>query len=107
MRRDPSRKGFMHLGKDGVLRTLSAEYEVIDAKGLNPEQIKQMMDSLSNPADKGEFDGVDGTTLPKEQWYDPAAGILPERKTDAEQAVLRKAIKEANKAHVPDESSKK
>lgn len=96
----------MHLGKDGVLRTLSAEYEVVDAKGLNPEQIK-MMFSLSNPADKGEFDGVDGTTLPKEQWYDPAAGILPERKTDAEQAVLRKAIKEANKAHVPDESSKK
>ncbi|KAL7935965.1 hypothetical protein V8C35DRAFT_296487 [Trichoderma chlorosporum] len=105
MQRDPSGKGFMHLGKDGVLRTLSAEHKVVDAKGLNPGQIKQMLDSLPVTVDKEEFDGVDGTTLPEEQWYSPAAGILPQKsQTDAERGAQQKAMKEANGAHIPGES---
>lgn len=39
VKRNPSGKGFTHLGKDGVLRTLSGNYEVLDARGLIPEQI--------------------------------------------------------------------
>jgi hypothetical protein len=88
------------LGKDGVLRSLNGKNEVVDAKALNPEQIQQLLyllaDLFTDPAEKAVFDGVDGTTVPKEQWYNPAPGILPERRT-----------KEDNEGHVLDEPSVK
>jgi hypothetical protein len=107
MQRDPSGKGSMHLGGDGVLRMLSAEYQVVDAKGLNPEQINQILDLVPSSVDKGEFDGIDGTKLPQEQWYNPAAGVLPQKPTDEERAARRKAIKETDGAHIQDEYSVK
>lgn len=95
MRRDPN--GCTHLGKDGVLRTLSAEYQVVDARALNPAQIKQVLDALPSFMDKEGFDGADGTKLPEEQWYNPADGILPKKPTDEEREARKRAIKEANK----------
>ncbi|KAK6446268.1 hypothetical protein ACSS6W_005793 [Trichoderma asperelloides] len=105
MQRDPN-GGFTHLGRDGVLRTLSAEYQVIDARALNPEQIKQALDFLPTFTDKG-FDDVDGTKVPEEQWYNPADGILPQKPTDEEREARQKAIKEANEARMHDKYSMK
>ncbi|KAL6901161.1 hypothetical protein GGI43DRAFT_404168 [Trichoderma evansii] len=99
MRRDPN-GGMTHLGRDGVLRTLSVEYQVVDAKALNPEQIKRLLDVLPSFMDQEGFDGVDGTKLAKEQWYNPADGILPKKPTDEEREARRKEIKEANEANM-------
>ena len=38
MKRDPTGRGFTHLGKDGVLRTISGNYEVLDARDLVPNR---------------------------------------------------------------------
>lgn len=102
MQKDPN--GSLHLGRDGVLRTLTADYEIVDARGLNPEQIKQMLDPMPSCMDKEGFDGADGTKLPEEQWFNPAEGILPQKPTDEEREAQRKAIKEANEAHMQGKS---
>ncbi|PTB40220.1 hypothetical protein M441DRAFT_70047 [Trichoderma asperellum CBS 433.97] len=104
MQRDPN-GGSTHLGRDGVLRTLSTEYQVVDARALNPDQIKQVLDFLPSVMDKDGFDGVDGTKVPKEQWYNPADGILPQKPTDEEREARRKAIKEANEARIRDKNT--
>ncbi|GFF35775.1 hypothetical protein IFM61606_06483 [Aspergillus udagawae] len=79
MKRDPSGRGITHLGKDGVLRTLSADYEVLDARGLNPEQIKNALACLPpGPIKKEDFRDVDGTKVTsREELFHPAPGILP------------------------------
>ncbi|EAW11380.1 uncharacterized protein ACLA_090730 [Aspergillus clavatus NRRL 1] len=78
MKRDPSGKGFTHLGKDGVLRTISGDYEVLDARGLDPEQIKFFLDWTPDElVKKEEFDNVDGTKVTgHEALFHPAPGIL-------------------------------
>ena len=50
MERDPTGGGFTHLGKDGVLRTISGNYEVLDARGLSPEQINAFLDVMPDDA---------------------------------------------------------
>jgi hypothetical protein len=88
MKRDLSGKGFSHLGKDGVFRTISGNGEVLDARGLNPAQIKDFLDLLPPAALKGEisiedFRGVDGTKVASyEALFKPAPGILPEKRSE-------------------------
>ncbi|GFG13787.1 hypothetical protein IFM5058_06623 [Aspergillus udagawae] len=84
MKRDPSGKGFTHLGKDGVLRTISGDYEVVDARGLDPEQIKNILDVMPfDQAQKEDFYGVDGTKVTsQEALFHPAPGILPTRPSE-------------------------
>ncbi|CVL12215.1 hypothetical protein FPRO06_03483 [Fusarium proliferatum] len=71
--------GIVHLGGDGVFRYLDAERNIHYAIALRPALIKALLDR--GPYDNEEeavFRGVDGTKVPKEQWYNPPRDILPE-----------------------------
>ncbi|EXL42836.1 hypothetical protein FOCG_15279 [Fusarium oxysporum f. sp. radicis-lycopersici 26381] len=71
--------GIVHLGHDGIFRYLDADRNIHYAIALRPALIKALLDR--GPYDKEEetvFRGVDGTKVPKEQWYNPPLGILPE-----------------------------
>lgn len=78
MDRDPDLMGIAHLGDDGVFRFLDADRNIHYATPLRPTLIKALLDRLpyDEEAEK-RWRGVDGTRVPKEQWYNPPAGILP------------------------------
>ncbi|CAF3570337.1 unnamed protein product [Fusarium graminearum] len=70
--------GIADLGRDGIFRYLDADRNIHYAIALRPALIKALLDRL--PYDMAEekfWRGVDGTKVPKEQWYDPPQGILP------------------------------
>jgi hypothetical protein len=76
------------LGQDGVLRNLTGDREVINAKGLSPELITAMQNRLP-PTFHQDFEGVDGSKVPKEEWFSPDKSLLPEALTEEKK---RKAI---------------
>lgn len=44
MKKDPDGHGISALGYDGVLRTFDNERKILDAVGLNPNQIREYYD---------------------------------------------------------------
>ncbi|KAF5603904.1 uncharacterized protein FSUBG_7002 [Fusarium subglutinans] len=75
---DPYLSAYVHLGSDGVIRLIDAESNILHAEPLRPILIKGFLDRL--PYDKEaerSFRGIDGTTVPKEQWYNPPEGVIP------------------------------
>ncbi|KAF4454922.1 hypothetical protein F53441_2661 [Fusarium austroafricanum] len=74
MNRDPYLVGRSFLGMDGVYRFFDADSNVHYAVGLRPGLIKAFLDSLPYNAEAEKFyRGVDGSKVPKEQWYTPPA----------------------------------
>ncbi|OAA61578.1 hypothetical protein ISF_05657 [Cordyceps fumosorosea ARSEF 2679] len=73
LKTDPT--GMLHLGKDGVFRSLSKDLEVIDAVALTWEQYKQVLEAVGSLS---QYTGgpVDGTKLPQSEWYHPQPGVL-------------------------------
>ncbi|KAI1120310.1 hypothetical protein F5Y10DRAFT_258679 [Nemania abortiva] len=76
-------EGVISLGKDGILRSLTAERDVIGAAPLRPSLIAALHARMPQEyADKyltaGEWDGVDGFKTPESAWYSPDKNILPE-----------------------------
>jgi hypothetical protein len=70
LKHDPTLNGIWHLGKDGVLRSLTADREVVDAAALRPELIKAFIDRFPyNAQNEVNYRGVDGTKVPREQWF--------------------------------------
>jgi hypothetical protein len=104
MKRDPTGRGCTHLGKDGVLRTLSGDYDVLDARGLNPEEIKQILDTMppqmARMVQKEDFRDVDGTKVTEEALFHPALGILPTKLSKEEAAERRKLMKQSQEAYL-------
>ncbi|KAJ4114734.1 hypothetical protein NW768_011288 [Fusarium equiseti] len=75
---DPYLMAYTHLGDDGVIRQIDANNNVLYAEPLRPALIKGFLDRL--PYDKEAektLRGVDGTKVPKEQWYNPPDGVIP------------------------------
>lgn len=71
--------GSVHLGRDGIFRYLDADCNIHYAIALRPALIKALLDrSHYDKEEERFFRGVDGTKTPKEQWYNPLPGILPE-----------------------------
>ncbi|KAI1288695.1 hypothetical protein F5Y03DRAFT_379457 [Xylaria venustula] len=74
--------GVISLGKDGILRSLTAERDVISAAPLRPSLIAALHARL--PKDyvdqylTAEWDGVDGFKTPESAWFNPDKSILPE-----------------------------
>ncbi|KAJ5392437.1 hypothetical protein N7509_007927 [Penicillium cosmopolitanum] len=103
MKRDASGGGFTHLGKDGVLRTISGNYEVLDARGLSPEQINGFLDVMpAELARREDFRDVDGTKVTtQEGLFNPAPGILPSKPGDNEQEdrARREAVEDNQAAY--------
>ncbi|KAI1498858.1 hypothetical protein F5X99DRAFT_392001 [Biscogniauxia marginata] len=95
LERDPTGKGFSALGVDGVLRTFSADYTIVDARGLTPAQIKEMLDSRPWSKDAEDaYRGADGTKVSQEGLFNPPPEILPKKPSAEEKARLRREIEE-------------
>jgi len=78
LQHDPTLNGVWSCGKDGVLRSLTADREVVDAVALRPELIKALLDRMPHRAQNEiDYRGVDGTKVPREQWFHPDKSLLP------------------------------
>ncbi|KAI9170565.1 hypothetical protein HJFPF1_00033 [Paramyrothecium foliicola] len=78
LKQDLSLMGVLSLGKDGVLRSLTADRHVIDAIGLKPRQISALLARVPGAfGDADQYAGVDGQATPKDQWHSPDKGLLP------------------------------
>lgn len=79
IKHDLTLNGVFSLGKDGVLRSLTADRSVVDAVALRPELIKALLDRMPhNPQAEIDYRGVDGTSVPHEKWFHPDRSLLPE-----------------------------
>ncbi|RGP72621.1 hypothetical protein FLONG3_6629 [Fusarium longipes] len=88
--------GISDLGPDGIFRFLDADRNVHYAIPLRPGLIKALLDRLPYDMEEEKFwRGVDGTKVPKEQWYNPPPDILPPPLSEE----LRKEGRELNKKH--------
>jgi hypothetical protein len=83
--------GIVHLGSDGIFRSLDWDRTVLDAVPLTPEQIHFFLtygpdgrnkDNLKTQ--QAKMKGIDGTRVPREQWYSPDPSMLPPIETDEE-----------------------
>jgi hypothetical protein len=83
---DPTLNGILALGKDGILRSLTADREVVDAMALRPELMKALLDRMPyDPQAEIDYRRVDGTRVPKEQWFHPDKSLLPPPYTPPEE----------------------
>ena len=75
---DPTFLGCFSLGKDGIMRSLTADRDVVDAVAFSPKLIKAFLDRMPfDPKAEEDFRGVDGTHVPREQWFHPDKSMLP------------------------------
>jgi hypothetical protein len=77
--KDPKHLSVISLGKDGVLRNLTADRDVLDAVGLSPRLVKAFLDRVP-PEYRSltpELEGVDGSQVPHEQLWHPDSSLLP------------------------------
>lgn len=105
MKRDPTGKGFSGLGRDGVLRTFDADHTILDARGLNPSQIQELLDRFPDVfAADAHFRGVDGSQVTShEALFQPDPSILPKKPSPEEKAERRRFIEEQQRAYLEKE----
>ena len=90
-----ARTGGIPLGKDGVLRSLTADQDIIGAVALPPRLIKAHLDRLPYYMEvQDEFRDVDGTKTPREQWFHPNRSLLLEPLSEEHKEEARKMIEE-------------
>ncbi|KAI8931064.1 hypothetical protein NX059_012075 [Plenodomus lindquistii] len=72
--------GIVSLGKDGILRSLTADRRVLAAMPMTPERIEAFAKRLGEDYVKsiGGLSDADGSKTPKEKWFHPDEGVLPE-----------------------------
>lgn len=85
------------LGKDGVLRTLSADRSVLDAVGLSPRIVKAFLDRVPPEyrALTPELENVDGSKTTEEELWHPDASLLPLPMSEEQK---KKALEEVEKS---------
>ena len=93
LKHDPTLLGIIALGKDGVLRSLTADRDVVDAIGLTPGLITAFMARLP-PHAREDFEGVDGSTTTREQRYNPDKSQLPKPLSEEKRAEALRTIEE-------------
>lgn len=99
--------GCISVGPDGVLRSLTADREVIDAIGLPTRLIKALLDRT--PFDQDQEDrlrGADGTNVSREEMYHPDKGKVPPPLTAEQKEECRRSI-EKNKDKIAEIQEKK
>lgn len=98
MQRDPTGRGISSLGLDGVWRNWDAERNVVDARGLNPSQIKEWLDR--QPFDQSVedwFRGVDGRKADKEKMFNPDQSMVPVKLSPEDRAWRKAEIAESHR----------
>ncbi|KAF1849028.1 uncharacterized protein K460DRAFT_375755 [Cucurbitaria berberidis CBS 394.84] len=71
--------GILNLGKDGVLRSLTADRKVLSAEAMSPQLITAFHSRFPQDfREQIEVEGIDGRHTAKGRWYQPDEGILPE-----------------------------
>lgn len=94
LKRDP--QGLFDLGSDGVLRSFDGPYKhhVIDAIGLSPSQIKELLDAQPwSQETEDKFRGVDGRKVTDiRALFEPPLDSRPQEHTKES---LAKAMEEA------------
>ncbi|KIW15169.1 hypothetical protein PV08_05214 [Exophiala spinifera] len=96
MKVDP--QGIHYLGRDGVLRSFTADREVIDAVGLAPKHIKALLDRTPYMQEAEDiFRCVDGTKVPREKWFNPDKSDIPRTATEEEKERERIMVEEFKK----------
>ncbi|KAI4642674.1 uncharacterized protein J4E78_010147 [Alternaria triticimaculans] len=78
---------FHMICRDGVMRVIEylpgppdqvTRTNIFDAKPMSPELIKSWLDRGPWSQEKEDrFRGVDGRTVPQEQWLNPPVGLIP------------------------------
>jgi hypothetical protein len=86
MKRDPEGHGISALGYDGVLRTFDAERNILDAVGLNPNQIREYYEGLPMPE---RFFTADGRNVSRRDMFHPDAENIPRKPTEEDRARTR------------------
>jgi len=98
------------LGKDGVLRTLSADREVLDAVGLSPRLVKAFLDRVPPEyrALTPELEDVDGSKATEEELWHPDASLLPRPMSEEQKKKAMAQLEESQrqKAQVEDGAKK-
>lgn len=95
---DPTGMGCVHLGGDGVLRSLTGDRAVVDAVALAPNLLKAFLDRMPyDPKIEDMYRGVDGTAVARDQWFHPDPSILPPPLTKEEIAEAEKDMAELEK----------
>ncbi|KAF4460679.1 hypothetical protein FALBO_12537 [Fusarium albosuccineum] len=100
LKQDFTLRGCSSLGKDGILRSLTADRQVVDAVPLSPQFIKALLDRMPfNPQHEIDFRGVDGRNTPREQWLHPDKSLLPPplMLTDEERKLAESKVEENKK----------
>lgn len=91
-------QGIICLGSDGVMRSLDAQYKVIDAVGFPPAQVEAWTSCYSDQerADYRNKNGawVDGTKISRKAMLEPEPSLIPRALTAEEQEQLRKEIED-------------
>lgn len=81
LKTEPDGRCFHSLSTDGVVRVWHFDtWEVIDAVGLSPAQIKEWLERRPfDQAKEDKFRGVDGRGVSKEAMFNPPHEVIPER----------------------------
>ena len=79
IRHAPDGMGMLDLDRDGILRSLTADRDMVDAVPLPPRLIKAMLDRRPFYQHiEDVFRGIDGTYVVQELWFNPDRAFLPE-----------------------------
>jgi hypothetical protein len=99
LKRDP--QGTFFLGSDGVLRSFDGPYEhhVVDAIGLSPTQIKELLDAQPwSQENEDKFRGVDGRKVTDTRaLFDPPLDSRPQDHTEESLAKAMEEVAEKNR----------
>ncbi|KAK2594579.1 hypothetical protein QQS21_007709 [Conoideocrella luteorostrata] len=82
MKTAADKTGFRHFGSDGVVRSLDANFKVVDYLQLTPIQIAELVADLPSKAKAGlpNLAGVDGRKTPASAAQAPTGKVLDEIK---------------------------
>jgi hypothetical protein len=87
--KDPKHLSIISLGRDGVLRNLTADRDVLDAVRLSPRLVKAFLDRVP-PA----YRALTPEIVSEEQLWHPDKGLLPPPMEEGKKVEALKRIRE-------------
>ena len=95
--KDPKHLSIISLGKDGVMRNLTADRAVLDAVRFSPRLVKAFLDRV--PPDyrqlTPELEDADGREVGEEQLWHPDMSLLPPPMSEEKKAAALAKLKQS------------